>query len=448
MNLFRASRAVFALGLLIVLACCTKSDPFGKELFTDPSGLTFSDTMTIKTSIVLEDSTNTNISPNQLLGLFNDPVFGKTEAVINTNFWPGQLGYKFKANSTCEAAFLYVHYDASRFYGDSTALQSVEVWRTAEVISPDSSYFSGAKTTATVKIGELLNFQPHPLTKLIQRDTSRITTQVDTLGAYFAIPIDVAFAQEILSLDSASLSTPKSFTEKMRGLQIRVVTPGGSPCMMSVILDRTSFSRLTMFFKEPDSTRTKTFHCFFTANKWVTLTHDYTGTPFASSIGTETTDNLFVQGGAGLRVKIELPFVKNLTNIAINQAELELTLLEPSLPGDNLTLFPAPSQLLLSKFVAADKNTLFTSDVYAAAGTGLTGSFGNFGGDNDEEQTGVHKYRLNLSDHLQDMITGKEPNVIYLNVFPTNQVVHRGIFVGTGGSATARAKINLKYSKF
>ncbi len=88
MNLFRALVPVSALGFLLVLACCTKSDPFGKELFDDPSGLTFTDTLTLKTSIVREDSTNTSLGTNQLLGMFVDPVFGKTEATINTNFWP------------------------------------------------------------------------------------------------------------------------------------------------------------------------------------------------------------------------------------------------------------------------------------------------------------------------------------------------------------------------
>ena len=176
------------------------------------------------------------------------------------------------------------------------------------------------------------------------------------------------------------------------------------------------------------------------------MTHDYTGTTFESLIDKETNGNLFVQGGAGLKIKIELPTLHDLSNIAVNQAELELTLLEPSLPGDDLLLFTTPNQLLLSKYVAADKNILFTSDVYASAGPGLTGSFNLFGGSKKVEN-GVSKYRLNLSDHLQDMVLGKEPMTIYLNLYPTNQTVSRGIFIGADKALPMRAKINLKYSK-
>lgn len=444
MNLFRALVPVSALGFLLVLACCTKSDPFGKELFNDPSGLTFTDTLTLKTSIVREDSTNTSLGTNQLLGMFVDPVFGKTEATINTNFWPGQLGYKFTDGSTCDSAFIYLYYDVDRFYGDTTQLQSIEVYRTNEVISPDSNYFSGAITTTSVKIGELANFLPKPRTKLMQRDTSGITTQVDTLGAYLKIPIDVAMAQEILDLDSTSLSTTKSFTDKMRGLQFRATTQTG--CMMSFNLNRTSFSRMTIFFKKPTDARVRTFHCFFTANKWSTLKHDYTGTSFENSIDQPITDNLFVQGGAGLKIKIELPNIAKLGKIAVNQAELELTLLEPTLPGDNLTLYPPPGQLLLSRYDSFDKRYYFTNDVYASAGTGLTGSFAFFGGSKKVE-SGISKYRLNLSDHLQDIVSGKETSTIYLNFYPQNLSIARGIFVGTGGPAGMRAKVNLKYSK-
>ena len=446
MNLFRVSVPAFALGLLFVLACCTKSDPFGKELFNDPSGLTFTDTVALKVSVVREDSTNTSLATNLLLGNFRDPVFGLTKSVVNTNFWPGQLGHKFPETLVCDSAFIYLAYDTLNFYGDTNHLQTIEVYRTEDVISPDSNYFSHATAQPMVKIGELVNFMPHPHEKLIIHDTSGITAEVDTLGAYLKIPIDAAFGQEILKLDSEYLATTDAFTAKMRGLQFRVINESG--CMMSFNFNRTSFSRMTMFFKDTSSDNlTKTFHCFFTANKWANFTHDYAGTPFENSLGTNTDGNLFVQGAAGLKLKIELPNVRSLGKIAVNQAELELTMLDPVLPGDNKSLYTLPRQLLLSKYVAADKKYLYTVDVYDSAGTGLTGSFSSFSQKQVDSGSGVVKFHLNLSDHLQDMISGKEPAVIYLNVFPNNQTVARGVFVGTGGAQAVRAKVNLKYSK-
>ncbi len=439
------SRLVIALGLLAVaLTFCTKRDPFGKELFDDQSGLTYTDTLTLRATLLEEDSVNTSLAPNHLLGIFVDPVFGKTEAVINTNFWPGVLGYQFAKDAVCDSAFIYLAYDPSRFYGDTTASQTVEVYRTEDVIKPDSNYHSTATAAVLGSPLGAVTFFPTPNTKHKLYDTSGVTTQIDTFGAFLRIPIDAAFGQLLLDLDSADLATTKAFSEKMRGLQFRATTPTG--CMMSFNLNRSAFSRLSIFYRDSGTaTRVRTRQFFLTANKWTAVKHDYAGSAVESSINKEIKDNLFVQGLAGLKMKIELPTLANLHQVTVNQAELELTVLEPSLPGDN-ALFTTPGQLLLSYYSDADSAYYFTPDVFDAAGSALAGDFSRFGGSN-KTRDGVHKYFLNLSDHLQDIVSGKEPPVIYLNLFPQGQVVSRGIFVGTDKSLPLRAKVNLKYSK-
>jgi len=151
----------------------------------------------------------------------------------------------------------------------------------------------------------------------------------------------------------------------------------------------------------------------------------------------------------GLRMKIEIPYANFLDNIAVNDAHLVLTM--ASVPGDNALLTPA-DQLVFTES-SGDTLYLFSSDVnYSLTPTG-TGGFDVFGGmPLDETDNGVDltRYRLALSQRLQDMVdetTGDiKKKTIYLNVYPQNRSARRAIFYGPK-STTYPAKIALKYTR-
>jgi Domain of unknown function (DUF4270) len=448
MNRFRFL-TVFLTVTIFFLMFCTKPDPFGNDLFDDQSDLNFDDSQFLKASIVREDSTisSNTTAGTTLCGVLNSPIFGKTEATINTLFRPSRNGFNFGVTPICDSVRLYLTYDSSHFYGSDMATQTMEIWRLKDTIDVDSTYFSSNSAEVTTKIGESTFWaNPHAKTKL--RDTSRVTLQGDSLGAYVTIPLDAAFGQEILSLDSISKSTYFEFGRKMLGLQFRVTTPGGSNQMMSFDLNNLAFSRITLFYRSDSKPLTKTFHLYFSGlKKWVNLKHDYAGSTVESLLNKPADSLLFIQSTAGLKIKFELPNIKNLQNLVINQAELELSLLD--FPTDDIVLFPPAAQFLLSYPDSTNKINKFPyiQDVYASAGGGLTGTLINFGGSLKKETSGK-KYRLNMSDHIQDMISGKRPTTFYLNIFPQDFTAARSILVGPASSTPFRAKLRIKTSKF
>lgn len=434
-----------ALGLVLALAAlqfCTKPDPFGSELFDDQqTGLFFSDTLELRATILHEDSVNTALSERYLLGSLVDPVFGKTEAIINTLFRFSRLSQAFGASPVIDSVVMYVGWYPAGFYGDTAAWQTLEIWRLKDTIAVDADIFSNKTAETTVKIGEA-TFLPKPNVKKTLLDKTGISTQTDTVGAFIRIALDPAFGQEILALDSADKAASVNLFRKMKGLQLRVTTQN-SPCMMSTDLDETDFSKITLFYH--NATDTASFNLFFTANKWVNIKHDYSPL-VADAIGKPADSLLFLQAGAGLKVKFELPTIRSLSNVIINKAELELTVLDPAIAGDNALLYPASNQFIITEFVEKDTNFVVIPDVLYPQGFFQAGNFSLFGGTKKEETGGVFKYRLNLSDHIQDMISGKKSNTIYLNIYPQDLSVSRAVLVGPGANSPFRAKLNLKYT--
>ena len=151
----------------------------------------------------------------------------------------------------------------------------------------------------------------------------------------------------------------------------------------------------------------------------------------------------------GLRLKVEIPYIDQLDNIAVNKAQLVLT--AASLPNDNPLLIPG-RQLILTEFLG-DSIFAFTSDVSYSLGPALNQGFGFFGGTPVKENingTLVERYRLTLSQRLQDMVDDTSGNIkkktVYVNITPQSRVPHRSVIYGPK-NATFPAKLELKYTR-
>lgn len=444
--------------LLLALAfwtSCAEPTPFGADLLEDQiADFDFQDTFTLRFTLVREDSALTSDLTSTanyfLAGQLNDPFFGMSSAEINALFQTGNFAPGFDESATIDSAFLYLRYDVPGVYGDTMQPQDLRVYRLTEQLRWDENYYSNENLPAGEEIGALLNFLPRP------RTAARINPNDSTSAraAFLKIPLTSAFAQELLNIDSAKYSTDTSFWEALKGIKIAVTNNSMPGAMLAFDLNDDNFSFVRLHYNfQSDSTVYARFDYIFqgsSCNKFTNQTHQYAGSAVEPMIGQLVTDRLYLQGMAGLKLKVEVPYAHLLEDIAVNKAELTLTV--ESLDGDNPTLTPA-SQLLITENQGDSVNVLISDVFYSIAVSAISG-FERFGGRptkvDGENGVTVERYHLILTSHFQKMIdalpTNEGAKYFYINVYPQSQSAMRSILHGPT-STSYPAKLNLKYTR-
>ncbi len=440
--------AALALLSVTLLFHCAKPTEFGADLLENERGeFQHTDTLTLRVFVEREDSVETSdrtsTSAYLLCGQLQDPNFGRTTAALYTLFRPSDLNPRFR-NALVDSVVLFLRYAAEGFYGDTFQPQTVQVHRIASGhrLRWDQPYYSHQALPVEELLGEVSNLRPQPRTNVPLFDTIE-------KGPYLRIPLSTGFGQEILDIDSLSLTADTLFWEKIRGLRITAAAQGIPGAIMAFDLNNRGFSFIRLYFKYVDDTlttsRTADFS-FLGGNKYNYFEHDYAGSPAEGYIGREAQDLLFVQGLAGLRLRLEVPYAHLLDNIAVNKAELEFTVAQPF--GTTATL-PPVSQLVLTERSANGVRTLISDAIYSL---NIFNDFSRFGGSPRKYSEGgqtVERYRLTLTQRFQAMVDNTSGSIdaqtLYVNAFPQGRSAHRAILHGPK-SATFPAKLTLKYT--
>jgi hypothetical protein len=433
---------LFAL-ISLCWSACSEPTPFGADLLEDQvAQLEFTDTLSLQFTLEREDSLLTSdrssIASYFICGRLNDPFFGVSKANVYTLFQLSALSPDF-SNADLDSIVLFLGYDANGVYGDTLTPQTLHVNRLAEVIQNSKGYYSTNAIPAAEEIGTLNNFMPRPRTSVNLFDTI-------TKGAYVRVPLSNALGQDILKLDSATLANDSTFYAFVRGLRITAEPASDPGAMLAFDLNDSKFSFIRLYYTQNDTSK-RTFDLRFRGtNKFVQYEHDYSGKPVEALIGKPVNELLYLQGITGLRLKMHVPFANALKNVAINKAELLLTVAEQ--PGDFLSLAPA-SQLVMTK-KSTDTTLAFISDVAYASNLGALRSF--FGGFPNNELVGgvtVKQYKMTMSSHFQDMIvdptTSLEERTVFINVFTQNGSAMRSILYGVNHPLYP-AKLSIKYT--
>ena len=438
---------LFALAAFLLMFSCTKPTSFGAGLLQNEiAELAYTDTLTLRCTLEPEDSLVTSdlnsTADYMLCGQLNDPIFGKAQSDIYTLFRLSGLDPDFE-NAVVDSIILYLRYDAPGFYGDTLQPQTLRVHRLAAdtTITWNKSYYSNQSLPVGDQIGELANFLPTPNIESSLFDTA-------TKAPYIRIPLSNAFGQELLNIDSLTLTADTAFWKVIRGLRFSAESAGGPGAIMAFDLNNSAFSRIRAFYKQDTTARAFDFN-FIGGNKFTHFTHDYTGSTVAPYIGQPADDRLFVQGMGGLRLKVEIPYAHLLGDVAINKAELELT--AETLPNENPLLNTA-KQLVLTESRGDTLKTLI-SDVLYSLGPSLNGGFGAFGGfplsETDQGQN-LKRYRLTVTQRFQAMVDNTSGDIknqtLYLNVYPQSRSAMRAVLFGSK-SVSFPAKLALKYTK-
>lgn len=450
-NIFLTSVSLL---VLLIVGACNKSSQLGADLLSgEKLNLSFSDTLiTVIAETENPDSVLAiNYSASSLtsytklpLGKMYDPVFGVTEARIYTN-----LAYSNSTAPVLDGAATYVldsamfvlAYNGADTYGDTTQKQSIGLYRldASEFLGGDNfTYYTNKrfKTEAT-KLGGLTNFTPLPNTSVhVEKDTNKYDYR-----PHIAIKIDNNFAKALLDTNiySAFNANGGSVSKYFRGFEIRSEQTTNAMLSFNIADDS---SGLYIYYHKLNDTVKLSYLFRITSSTFPSFNHDYAkGSINKWYNGKKTIAGdslLFLQGMAGPNIKFEFPNLKKqLGTAAVNRAELEFTILEDS----------------TDKYKPVERFILTTANGTPVADLQRTGGFDDFGGVPITEAGNLRRYKCNISQHLQYMLSGTAGTILYLlpdntrGTAPDKQETTRRVILYGTKDPKYRTKLNLYYTK-
>jgi hypothetical protein len=409
--------------LSLFLASCETPKEIGDDLFSVEVGLNYSDTITVKSSTVLIDSIYTGSPSVLLVGSYNHPVLGTSEASFLTQI--SNIDTLFaKETSVYDSLTLRLVY--AGYQGDTTKAQTLSVHRLLDSLSLKTNYFANSTLRTDPAILGRHTFNPRPIrTKAMNGDSA----QFDTLR----FRMSDAFGRELMSkyVDKDVAAGGKAFRNYFPGMLFKSTASSAG----AIINFNPGFSRMTLYFHNPGEAKMYNIDYYFSLSNLYTpellarfnQIKSIKSGPLAALQkpgdlvpSTRTNGLTYVQAGTGVSTKIEFPHLLNLKgnrNVAVNKAELVLT------APDNIDLINTVGQLSIVETNATNRtlrNSYGLKYLLSEGGTGV-----NTASINPLSKT----YTFNVTTAIQSLLVGKQANSGWLitPALTTNALGNSGI---------------------
>lgn len=398
------------------------------------------DTVSITTFTIREDSIKTDDLPSgtAVLGSYNDPVFGYTEASIYSQFLlPTNLTSGFGTNLTIDSIVLALVYEnINPFYGsvNDGDMQTVKVYQVTENISKEGSYYSNQNLeTYPFAIGSK-TFNPAPVDSVV----------VDSVNEkpQLRIKLDPSFGSVLLNAGAGNLSSNTAFLQFFKGLYITPETngqqPGEGAMLYFNLLD--SRSGLILYYKA-NNVEQAPYRLVVNSStaRFSNFIHTYPSSGPISmqlanpALGQQLT---YLQSLGGLKTKVKFPYIDDYrdSNIVVNRAELVVK----ADPSYITTTYPAPEKL----FVVPVTSTGANGDLLSWPDFGEGSDY--YGG---SYNPAAREYRFNITHYVQGIINGTIPDYgLYLTVSGSAVNASR-LVIGGGDNASNGMELRLTYTK-
>lgn len=412
--------------ICVFISACKDPDESGLNVLPPGDALStiLSDTTTIITRTVSDDSLASDELSAQLIGSINDPVFGISNASVYTEV--NLEGTPVFTNQP-QADSLVLSLVYNSYYGDTTAFQTFNVFRLTEKFYQDSSYYSSRNFAYDPTVRGSLQFQPQPKTSVV--------VGTDTLSPRIRIPLEKSIGDSILALyGSTELSSNADFLNYFKGLYIQPVSLTTMNTGAVSIFSFTS-SKLILYFHDSTSTG-KSYEFSLSGARINHFEHDRTNSDVGRQLADSTySDSLnYVQAMCGVKTRISFPYLRNYVSgqrIIINKAELEMQIK----PGSGSVQYIPPISILLITRNSAGTFS-FPLDYFEPSGY--------FGGTINSAGNG---YTFNITRQLQRYLDGANTSSEFDIVISGSGVLATRMIIGSGKNADYPMKLKLYYTK-
>ncbi|MBK0382213.1 DUF4270 domain-containing protein [Pedobacter sp. SD-b] len=414
MKFIKTGLLTMLVGLFILGGC---KDPSTIGLDIDPNidiNSKLIDTSTVIAKLLKQDSVVANGTNVSVLGYFKDPVFGTTTAGMALAFSLPNGSINFGTSPVLDSAVLVLPFKG--FYGDSTNTNyTVEVRQLNENLyaEPTLAYYNNKTWITKSTLLATKNFGAAYKDSLTIQDI--VVAGKDTVkrvAPQLRIKINSSFiTNNIINLDSATLSSNKAFNALFKGLYLSINknTTTNNGGLFSFDTYTAGAARLDLFYKNTSSanvvdTVSKSLNITGNVGNAVTaLNWDLSGTVVNTELQNtaKNSDILYLKGLTGTQLKVQFPYlnqIKNLgTNIVINKAELVFSVISGTeTPYDPL------NRLRIYKYDIAERPTFIPDETpfdprFIAPPFSLGGFY----------NSAPKEYAINMTGYIQDLISGK-----------------------------------------
>ena len=359
---------------------CNETTPIGSDIIGDEELLTTSvvDSFTIQSATVTADSIySSDRTRLYLFGAVNDPVFGKVNASIFTQFLLRASNPNIGEKPIFDSLVLTFAYNNDIVFGNSVSNNSVSVHEVENVLQSSDLYYSNQEITYNPRlVGEKRNFQYEP------SDSVTIATSiVDSTGVvlrdkvlpHLRIRLSDELGRRLMNqIGDVAFESDKQFQQFFKGLYIRPENTNNSIVFFDILSEQT---KMTLYYTDDDGgLGTLDFSMNLSTAVINHFEHNYSKTPVAEFVNESTsasTEKAYVQAMSGLEIDLEIPSLTNevLGNVAINKAELDIYQLE----ADGNALFTAPVALgLVAEDLVENTTVVLSSNSTGFRGDTLT----------------------------------------------------------------------------
>ena len=418
--------AAFFILISVAVGCKKKRNPVGADALPPGSEMSSAgvDTFSLYTYVVEEDSIESMDPQFNLIGSYNDAVFGQVNSgfftqITLSGFSPDFGDFNDIIMDSCVLAFEFGGY-----YGEISE-QLFEVYEITEELSRDSTYYhySTVPTDAQQLVPTANNeglITPDPLVSAIVGN--------DTVNPQLRIPLDTTFARDLLVLASNS-ADDETFLTDMKGLNVKVnngsqnIGEGG----IFYLTSATAASKLTVYYTINGEQEEFDFLISNSAIDFNNTTFDYTSTPVEQVLNDSTLgqDMYYAQSFVS-RAKVDFPTLDNLPeDVIIHEATLELPL--TYFTGDKL--YPS-SEVSVSAELFDGDDTKYIIDPSVPF-----------------SQT-EKSYTIDLRSYVQNVLNGEVQNKgLFISPRLFNTTTERIIFNGPNTLNKKAPKLNIVYTK-
>ncbi|MBP6431702.1 MAG: DUF4270 family protein [Ferruginibacter sp.] len=480
---------------------CTKLDTttLGGDLIPIVDNVnTFADTLDITaTQGIFADTTRTNLLNDHVLGtISNDPLFGTTKADIyvqfKPSFYPFRYGNLGDTLAGLDSVVLCIAYKG--YWGDPSQLQNLEVKQIDDRNFSDSTQIFDI--TTYIPNARRISYKPNVIGGSIGNAIVDIRKLKDTIpvgGSLLAankakvvrqirIKLSQSYAAGLFSNDTgavAPLISDSNFRSIYHGLGI-FATGGGNALMYTTLNDENT--RLEIHFRKKNAGKIDTVFTSFrvnvTGSKNIPLsaaanniTRNRSGYPAENP----TPSELYLQTTPGTYINLSIPGISTLSNRVIHRAEIVVQQI-PHHPIYD-TMFRVPDYVYLDLidttttpnwkpiYYDLNPNTFYDPDLplsmfpnqidypyYGAYRRDKIDQFGN----------AIRFYNINVTRHLQRIVTNRTPNysfrlyapyIINYSRFPfggipyPNNIALGRAKIGSGSNPNYKMYLRIIYSK-
>ena len=415
----------------VFFSSCKDPEELGLEVqpTSDQLLVIKTDTATLFTKTVKEDSLNSNGIALQLLGSYNDPVFGRSDAGFFAQVVLGLSPSFGSASDVLIADSLILSMAYAGYYGDTNTTLTAHVYRLNEDLGDSAYYTDKIFTYDANDLSGNFSFKPKPNGQAALR-----------------IPLSQTLASDLVALNGQNQFTDNaSWLQYFKGLYVKTDPELGigSGSISYFDLFYNSNSKLTLYFRKITSANDTTFQKYeFSLSTFKLINHQehfYNGS--ATDVGHQLSDATwkdslnYIQAMAGVKVKITMPYLKHFTdsgNIAVNKAELLIPVQEGS-----TDIYSPPVKLRLIQIgVSASGGDTILTDAYE--GSSYYG--GVYNGDE-------HAYKFNIARTIQRILDNKVSDYgLYLEVSGSVIQANRAV-INSPKNLISPMKLTLFYTK-